>query len=140
MGHGLDHTNYQLWKATKPEQYQKMLAYHRAYQKKRRTSAGHEDRCAWRTFRNKLTAYNLTLDQYHAIAERQDFGCAICGAEETLKGKTRLGIDHDHHTGKVRGLLCHKRNLVLGHANDTPTILTSALKYLQTRGEVVRCL
>ena len=56
--------------------------------------------------------YGLTLEQYDEMLEQQDSVCAICG-ETNLDGK-RLYVDHNHETGKVRGLLCLKCNNRLG--------------------------
>lgn len=45
----------------------------------------------------------LTVDDYDLLLKRQGGVCAICGKPPK---KTRLAVDHDHKTGKVRGLLC----------------------------------
>ena len=50
--------------------------------------------------------------------------CVICGANE------KLVIDHDHNTGKIRGLLCGHCNRGLGHFRDDPTLLEFAAQYL----------
>jgi len=52
----------------------------------------------------------VTDDEYALLLEAQDGGCAICGAKPKTR---RLHVDHDHATGKVRGLLCHRCNRVL---------------------------
>lgn len=51
--------------------------------------------------------------------------CLICG------GETRLVIDHDHTTGKVRGLLCYTHNTGLGMFQDNKDLLMSAIRYLE---------
>jgi hypothetical protein len=48
--------------------------------------------------------------EYDRLLEAQDGGCAICGATPKTR---RLHVDHDHHTGAVRGLLCHRCNRAL---------------------------
>lgn len=53
------------------------------------------------------TAYGMTLDEYYELLERQGNVCAICGKPPKSK---RLSVDHNHKTGKVRGLLCTKCN------------------------------
>ena len=67
----------------------------------------------------------------------QDGCCKICGQPE--KGlKHRLAIDHCHITGHIRGLLCHRCNLLLGLAKDNVFILQIAIKYLgESTKEVV---
>lgn len=57
--------------------------------------------------------------------------CEICGVKAFASHKVSLSIDHDHHTNKVRGLLCHNCNLMLGHAKDNPLILELTIKYLE---------
>ena len=50
--------------------------------------------------------------------------CVICGSEEALV------VDHDHLTGKVRGMLCNHCNRGLGHFKDSPMLLEFAAQYL----------
>jgi hypothetical protein len=52
----------------------------------------------------------VTDDEYARMLEAQGGGCAICGARPKTR---RLHVDHDHATGKVRGLLCHRCNRAL---------------------------
>lgn len=54
--------------------------------------------------------YGLTLEQYHEILKKQDGKCAIC---KCLPNGNHLAVDHNHETGKIRGLLCMKCNSVL---------------------------
>ena len=46
----------------------------------------------------------------------------------------RLAVDHDHKTGKIRGLLCISCNVGLGHFQDDVELLRSAILYLQEGG------
>ena len=50
--------------------------------------------------------------------------CVICGVQESLV------VDHDHKTGKIRGMLCNHCNRGLGHFRDDPTLLEFAAQYL----------
>lgn len=47
--------------------------------------------------------FGITLDDYNRMAKEQNYLCLICGKPENSKA---LAVDHDHETGKVRGLLC----------------------------------
>lgn len=76
---------------------------------------------------------DFTFEQYAEMAEAQDNKCAICQQAETemQRGVLKaLCVDHDHTTGKVRGLLCTACNTGLGKFRDDPLILASAIAYL----------
>jgi len=60
--------------------------------------------------------------------------CEICG--NPPKAKTRLGIDHDHGTGKLRGMLCRTCNLGLGAFKDNEILLHKAFFYLMKHKKV----
>ncbi len=78
--------------------------------------------------------YGLTIEQYLDIAERQHFVCAICGKENFAMGVNHSGllvVDHEHTTGKIRGLLCHNCNRALGLLQDSIQNLSNALTYLE---------
>ncbi len=74
--------------------------------------------------------YGVSPEDYDQMLVEQDGCCAICGRHQT-KFKERLCIDHNHETGIVRGLLCRRCNLLLGHAHDSVTILQLAIDYLK---------
>jgi len=73
--------------------------------------------------------YGITIDQYRDMLSQQLSGCSICGKTIIEIGKL-LGVDHDHKTKKIRGLLCDKCNLGLGYFNDDIELLTKTIKYL----------
>lgn len=50
--------------------------------------------------------------------------CEVCGSSE------RMHLDHDHITGKARGVLCHKCNIALGMIMENKTIATELIKYI----------
>jgi len=72
--------------------------------------------------------YGITLEIYNQMLKAQGGVCAICHKEDS-KGN-HLSVDHDHSTGKVRGLLCGRCNLALG-GFSTQELLEGALKYLK---------
>lgn len=79
--------------------------------------------------------YGITLEQYNELLTKQSGVCAICGNKETAlkKGKIKsLGVDHDHTTGKVRGLLCDACNRGLGSFKEDKNSLLWAVGYLST--------
>lgn len=75
--------------------------------------------------------YGITLEEYNALHSKQDGRCKICNQPETARNRS-LAVDHDHKTGKVRGLLCGKCNMALGKFQDDERILASAIAYLQS--------
>jgi len=74
------------------------------------------------------------FDQYAEMADAQDNRCAICGEHETALGnageRKHLAVDHDHSTGKIRGLLCTGCNTGLGLFRDDPVRIAQAIAYL----------
>lgn len=74
--------------------------------------------------------YGITLAEFNIILNLQKFKCAIC--EEVRHSKTKpLYVDHDHRTGKIRGLLCKECNVGLGNFTDSAAKLTKAIAYLK---------
>jgi hypothetical protein len=85
---------------------------------------------------SNLKKFGITPKDYQELLEKQQHKCAICRAphlETPIRkwARARLAVDHDHHHGHVRGLLCHKCNMLLGYAHDDTTILTKAISYLE---------
>jgi hypothetical protein len=85
---------------------------------------------AYRKYRLKAE-YGLTPEDYNIMLERQGSLCALCGATPLSVHHRKLVVDHDHVTGRVRGLLCHNCNLVLGHLGDDVNLMKRAIAYLQ---------
>ena len=87
--------------------------------------------------------YGVDVEWYEAQLARQDGVCGICKKPESrrsrLKGKpgitskstTRLSVDHDHATGEVRGLLCQRCNIAIGHLMDDIDYLKNAIAYIE---------
>lgn len=75
--------------------------------------------------------YGITRDDYNVLLAQQGGACAICGSTDSGSSNSKnLHIDHSHSTGKVRGLLCHQCNTLLGHCKENGYILHSALAYI----------
>jgi hypothetical protein len=74
--------------------------------------------------------YNITQEQYNELFDKQKGKCGICGKHQS-ELKKALYIDHNHITGKVRGLLCSKCNFGIGNLNDDINMLTQAITYLK---------
>lgn len=83
-----------------------------------------------------LKRYNLTLDQFRAMEVAQNNKCGICGMDPEFNpengSKINFAVDHNHITGKVRGLLCRKCNhfLGLGKADEGDILFRKAIEYL----------
>ena len=107
-----------------------ILAKHAKYYKSRKDE-----------FRARAVKYKfgMSFDEYNLLIEKQDNCCAICGKAETStrNGHIKdLAVDHDHKTGKVRGLLCNHCNTVLGRVNDDIIILERMIEYIKCEGEI----
>lgn len=81
-----------------------------------------------------IRKYGLTVDDYKAMLKAQNYVCAICKRPEQRRARsgaiTRLVVDHDHETGKVRALLCFKCNVGVGAFSDDIEIVEEVFKYL----------
>ena len=91
-----------------------------------------------------MRRFGITLAEYGVILASQGGVCAICGEppdgpRNMRKGgrnvfKARLVVDHNHATGRVRGLLCGNCNTGIGHLKDDAATVTMALRYLERGG------
>lgn len=78
---------------------------------------------------NRRRLYGISGEEFAALLASQNGRCAICGTDAP-GGKGAFHVDHCHDTGRVRGLLCHHCNLMLGNAKDDPARLAAAIRYL----------
>jgi hypothetical protein len=84
---------------------------------------------ALRRAQNLRHRYQVTVLQYEQMLRRQDGRCAICDRPP----KRALTIDHEHKTGRVRGLLCHFCNYrFLGRGRENPEHHRRAVAYLSS--------
>lgn len=77
----------------------------------------------------RLRRYGMTPADYDAMVEAQGGVCAICGRPEA--SHPSFAVDHDHATGRVRGLLCFLCNTALGKMGDNPERLRAAADYIE---------
>lgn len=85
---------------------------------------------AWRS--HIKGKYGITEAEYLRLQEWSQGGCAICGERPDIEARRvkRLSVDHNHVTGKVRGLLCTNCNGGLGKFKDSVRLLRIAMAYL----------
>lgn len=104
-----------LWKTDKYKQYQREYA------------KTHKDKeLLWRTKSWLKMNYGITLEEYNTKLNSQMGVCAICYKST----KRTLSVDHNHTTGKIRGLLCHNCNVALGLLKEDKNILNRMIDYL----------
>lgn len=88
---------------------------------------------AYRAHRQIRTTYGITLKQRAKLLVAQRNCCAICETPFALIKLTHT--DHDHVSGKVRGILCQRCNVGLGMLRDDVAILNKAIKYVEAAKE-----
>jgi len=76
----------------------------------------------------ELRQVGVTERQYQRQLRNQRGMCAICNS---LPNGTSLCVDHDHMTGKIRGLLCHACNIGIAKFDDDPNVMRRAIIYLE---------
>jgi hypothetical protein len=81
-------------------------------------------RSEYRNSNNRGKFRNVISDEALAELKATTKECVICGSNDPLV------VDHDHVTGKVRGMLCNHCNRGLGHFRDDPQLLEFAAQYL----------
>lgn len=116
--------------------------YNRAKTNRWRTSNPHgARRIAVRTYLKRF--YGITEERYSEMFAQQNGLCAIC--ELPLISQTDFSrpftqgqpanevgrVDHDHKTGKIRGLLCFGCNVGLGKFRDNANLMLKAAGYLR---------
>ena len=118
------------------------LECHRKYNKKHYID--NADRCKqWREanrflfslIQSKKTAkrkgYIPCIASVEELSAAFNSHCEVCGVKENGK---KLHMDHDHKTGKFRGWLCNRCNMILGHALDSRIHLLGLIEYLDKQG------
>ena len=87
-----------------------------------------------------LLTYNMSMSDYWALLESQDYRCAICETSDPgSQGSWHTDHDHSCCSGStscgqcVRGLLCASCNWGLGSFRDSPAVLRVAADYIEHR-------
>jgi hypothetical protein len=119
------------WRKANPEKYE--------LQKKRWRESGKKKINDRRSYLKRT--FGITLEQYEQMLEEQGGVCAIC--ERPPSEKYSLHVDHDHFTGRIRGLVCFPCNEGLGLFQDDPDLLKRAIAYVERYetehlGEIIR--
>lgn len=80
---------------------------------------------------NSLKKHGLSVEDFAWLVLSQGFRCAICAGDLDFAKLTH--VDHDHATGRIRGVLCTHCNRGLGAFCDDTRLLNMAAKYLDSR-------
>lgn len=101
------------------------------YRYEKGKSSGYWVKSQYKAYAKRV--YGLSLDDIEEMNKAQNYMCALCDIHiSDLTGKKKkLCVDHDHVTGKVRGLLCESCNTVLGMAKDNTETLNRAVAYIE---------
>lgn len=84
-----------------------------------------------RSYRAK---YKKTYEEISKILEDQEGVCRSCSKPVEL-GRYNGVVDHCHDTDRIRGILCHECNVLLGLAKDSIQTLRNLVKYLEQNNE-----
>lgn len=79
---------------------------------------------------NLRQKFGMTLEDYDLMLQNQNFRCAICNIHHSELSR-RMAVDHDHQTGRIRGLLCIECNRGIGALKDSVYLLEKAHEYLE---------
>ena len=93
----------------------RVIEYNRKlFLKKYRNDEDFRNRTKFNSWKRELKRiFGMTPNQYDELLKIQNESCGICGIS-SKEIKKRLSVDHDHITGKVRGLLCTRCNMAIG--------------------------
>lgn len=72
--------------------------------------------------------YGVSRSRFDSMLMAQDGVCAVCHRLNTFGRE--LCVDHNHKTGRVRGLLCHRCNTAIGFFGDDSNVIARAISYL----------
>ena len=84
-----------------------------------------------RNMKSLRVKYGMSESAYLDMYELQKGRCAICGTDNWGGKYNVANVDHDHSTGKVRGLICQNCNTGLGCFKDSEDIILRAAEYIR---------
>lgn len=84
--------------------------------------------------KQRVRIYGITAEEYKNLIQTQNNKCLCC--EEAFNDELSPHLDHNHKTGKIRGVLCHKCNTGLGLFDENPDKLNKAIEYLRKHNGV----
>ncbi len=84
--------------------------------------------------------YGITTEQWDALFAMQGSCCGVCKSPDPGRKTGHWSTDHDHVTGKVRGILCNGCNVALGQVNDDPNRLRMLAEYLEKEVGSLACI
>ena len=128
------------WRRRNPERAKEQSdAYRRANPekisaRKRRQYRRHAHAISIRT---RCKRYGLTPEQYAGMLRDCDGRCPQCRVVFSRLTNERANVDHCHRTGRIRGILCGRCNLLIGLAGDSPKLLRSLARYLERAAKAV---
>jgi hypothetical protein len=96
------------------------IAYMRRYNSLPTTKKRTKD---WYRDRDLRRFYGLSFDEFIALAAKTDDQCPICGVNPATH------VDHDHVTGKIRGIICNACNRLIGRLDDKQGMLERLVTY-----------
>lgn len=111
--------NNRAWRLAHPDRMKEIHKEWRAKNPDRVRSAG---------FKNR---YGITADDYDQMLQSQRGKCSICSRNQK-DVRLPFVIDHNHETGKIRGLLCFRCNTGIGQLCDDIGLLKKAIAYLES--------
>jgi len=84
---------------------------------------------------NLKRGYKISLEEIHDMLETQDYKCLLCKRKIEIildKGiRSTANVDHNHNTGKVRGLLCSYCNTLVSYVENNKDRLDEIIEYIK---------
>lgn len=124
-------------KAYRSAHMEEELAREKAYRTTHKKEIAIRSKTYYEAHREEMKArkrelnYSLSKTEFDALLKDQGNVCAICGKSE-WKGRGPQ-VDHDHLTGKVRGILCYACNIALGLIGDNSKTARALVAYLRRK-------